>query len=90
MGAFFHGLITRLEFKNPLSTRNKYRDEIENRYAYVAILVYIFSFEMGFSLEPFCHTKRHDKYIFTHPYTSNVRLTFCATKWVWTSPLRLN
>ena len=25
----------------------------------------IFSFDMGFSLEPLCHTKRHDKYIFT-------------------------
>ena len=27
-----------------------------------------FAFEMGFSLEPLCHTKRHDKYVFTtHP-----------------------
>ena len=24
---------------------------------------------MGFSLEPLCHTKRHGKYIFTHPLT---------------------
>ena len=27
-----------------------------------------FAFEMGFSLEPLCHTKRRDKYVFTtHP-----------------------
>ena len=27
-----------------------------------------FAFEMGFSLGPLCHTKRHDKYVFTtHP-----------------------
>ena len=45
-----------------------------------------FSFEMGFSLEPLPHTKRHDKYIFTLPTTWNVRWTFCVTKWVSTSP----
>ena len=42
---------------------------------------------MGFSLEPLCHTKRHNQYISTHPPTLNVRLTFCMTKWVWTLPL---
>ena len=45
-----------------------------------------FSFEMGFSLEPLPHTKRHDKYIFTLPTTWNVRWPFCVTKWVSTSP----
>ena len=44
---------------------------MENRCAYVVIFfVYNnFSCEMGFSLEPLCHTKRHGKYIFTHPPT---------------------
>ena len=42
---------------------------------------------MGCSLEPLCHRKRHDKYIFTHTLTQNVRLTFSMKKWVWTSPL---
>ena len=31
--------------------------------------VYIFSFEIKSSLEPHCHTKHHDKYIFTHTPT---------------------
>ena len=39
---------------------------------------------MGSSLEPLCHTKRHDKYVFTRPPTKNVRLKFCVTKWIWT------
>ena len=57
MGAFFRGLITRTEFKNPSSTRNKYRDEMKNRCAYVVMFfVYnILSFKTGFSLEPLCH-----------------------------------
>ena len=67
LGAFFHRLITMAEFKTPLSTRNKYHDEIENRFANVLFFVYIFSFEMGLSLEPPCHTKH--KYVFTHPPT---------------------
>ena len=58
MGAFFRGLITREEFKNPSSTRNKYRDEMKNRCVYVVMFfVYnILSFKSGFSLEPLCHT----------------------------------
>ena len=57
MGALFRGLITRTEFKNPSSTRNKYRDEMKNRCAYVVMFfVYnILSFKTGFSLEPLCH-----------------------------------
>ena len=42
---------------------------------------------LGFSLEPLCHTKHHDKDIFYPPTHLKVRLTFCVTKWVWTSPL---
>ena len=73
MGAFLRGLITKAEFKNFSSTRNKYRDEMEKRCAYVVLVMFfaynIFSFEMWFSLKPLCHTKRHDKYIFTYPPT---------------------
>ena len=49
----------------------KYRDEMENRRAYVVIFyfVYIFSFEIRFSLKPVCQTKRHDQFTFTHPPT---------------------
>ena len=46
------------------------------------IIYNIFSFEMGFSLEPLRHIKRDDKIIFTQPPTLNVRLMFCVRKWV--------
>ena len=46
------------------------------------IIYNIFSFEMGFSLEPLRHTKRYDKIIFTQPPTLNIRLMFCLRKWV--------
>ena len=61
----------RVEFENPWSKRNKYCGEMENRCVYVVIFFDYnkFSFEIGFSLQPPCHTKQHDKYIFTHPPT---------------------
>ena len=47
-----------------------------------------FSFGMGMSLESLCHTKHHDKYIFTHQPSYNIRLTFSVRKRVWTLPVR--
>ena len=65
----------------------KCRDEMENRDAHIVILifVYILSCEMGFSLESLRHTNvMINIFLPTH----NVRLTFCVTKWVWTSLLK--
>ena len=69
------------EFKNRSSTSNvmKWKKDIHTLKLF--IFVYnIFSFEMGFSFERFCHAKCHDKFIFTHPLTEIVRLEFCVTK----------
>ena len=66
--AFFHRLITMAEFKTPSSARNKYHDEIKNRFANVLFFVYnIFSFEMRLSLKPLCHTKQICFYPPTQP-----------------------
>ena len=50
--------------------QQNYHDEMDSRCAYVVILYFClyFFFWMGFSLEPFCHTKT-SLYIFTHPAT---------------------
>ena len=43
---------------------------MENRRASVVVFYFClyFSFEVGFSLELLCHTKRHGKFIFTYPH----------------------
>ena len=90
VSSFFHALITKTEFKNPSSTSAVIKWKTDVCMLYFFIHVYnVFSFETGFSLEPLYHTKRLDKYIFTHLTSKNVRLTFCMTKWVWVSPLSL-
>ena len=55
------------EFKSPSSTSTVMKQRTDMCTLLFFIFVYIFSFKMGFSLEPLCHTKRHDKYVFTHP-----------------------
>ena len=57
----------KVEFKNHSrkSTVMKWKTDVQTLQFF--IFVYIFSFEIGFSLEPLCHKKRHDKYIFTPP-----------------------
>ena len=78
MGAFLRGLITKPEFKNFSSTRNKYRDEMENRCAYVVLVMFLFI--IFFLLK--CG------FLWNHFVTQNVMInTKCVTKWVWTSPL---
>ena len=61
---------------------------MENRHVYGVIfhICYIFSFEMESSLEPICHTKRHDKYNFNHPLTL-LKHQIGMTKWVLMLPL---
>ena len=70
MGAFFHRLITRVEFKNPSSTRHKVPWWNGKQMCIRCIIFSVynnFSCEIGFSLETLCHTKRHDKNIYFYP-----------------------
>ena len=81
VGAFFRGLIRRTKFKNLSSTRNKFRDEMENKCAYVvSFFVYNnFSFEIGFSLEPlFTQNAMINIFLPTHPPKTS---DWCFAKW---------
>ena len=65
-----HRLITKAKFKNPW---NKSTAIIRKQaclccnFLFLFIMfLFIISFEMGFSLDPLCHTKHHGKCIFIH------------------------